>query len=146
MIKDLFENIAKGCCIHFEYGRRDFHNLFDAMSEDDETTYMFLDPVKSKRIYSTDTGLYKSTRWTGRFFLVEKSDLDQVYYTQQDQPKEQGKFEMHLRPKYEKLNCIEKGIICQQDLTIENFDTIEVVNFLDANMDGIIVNFSILQQ
>lgn len=124
----------------FDYGRKDFHNLAEAVSENDSKWYFFLDPI------TTDDSLESKVVSLGYFMLLSKSDLDQVYDGQKEQDIDNGKFRLNILPKKQYLrNEFKKLMECEGDLEINKMIITDVINFFDDNMDGVLVNFTIIQ-
>lgn len=137
-MKEFLENIAKSKNWYFEYGRSDFHNLYD--NDDNSVFKMFLDPVvESDEI--TELGNLKSKTFEGRFLLLMKSELDGVYDTQEKTEASKGKYEMHVKPCKEEVEGLRKQITCHYQIKV--WRVMEVINMLDVNADGVLVTFKI---
>ena len=140
-IYDKFKTDAEGLGFKFSYGNAANKNLLASDRVADEI-YMLLDPIVRLRAFS-DNGGEGITTFTGSFMLVVKSNLDQVYDNQKGQTVTDGKYQKNIKPLLEtELVRLEDSINCS-DYQITNWSIIDVVNALDANTDGVIVNYGI---
>lgn len=122
----------------FFYGRRDFQNL-EADNLDVEKTYLFLDPIKRKNLKG-DTGAVYAIRYRGHFMLLRKSSLDNKYSGDID-----TKYEKHIEPLEIDLDSLESSLIgCDGDYDVD-WESTEIINVFNENMDGLIVNYTITQ-
>lgn len=148
-MKEIFENIASANGWKFDYGRQDFHNLMDdeALNQDEtKRYYLFCDPIESNQMFSRSGLPMNQIEYTGKMMLLVVSDLDQTYDTQLDTAKESGKHEMHIRPMLVKggpIDLLLNDLICDYDVEIQTWRLTEVVNMLDNNMDGLIINYKL---
>ena len=139
--------ITEGLGWEFHYGRRDFQNLVRTKGADDQTIYFFLDPVTRAPEYSADSGFKTgATTYTGRFLIVTKSKLDEVYDKQKNQDVAIGKWRKHIEPKLKQhFGKLENAIICEDDLQIVSTSILDAINVFGENVDGILVNYNIKQ-
>ena len=151
-MKQILENIATENEWIFDYSRQDFRNLRDgeALNEDESKKYyLFCDPIESNTLFSRAGLPLGQKEYTGKIMLLVVSDLDQVYDSQLGQDKADGKHEMNIKPMTEKGGVLEllilDKLICDYDLEVMTWRVTEVVNMLDLNMDGVIINFKIKQ-
>lgn len=138
MITDL-KNIAIQNNWHFEYGRADFHNLYDAESK--AAVHVFLDPVQTRQAFSP-LGAKLSDTYSGRFMLLQQSHPDEAYHNNTGT----GRYEKTIKPLVEQtLPVIQDRLACL-DYEILEWNTTEVINMFDFNADGVIVQFSLKQE
>jgi hypothetical protein len=125
----------------FDYGRRDFQNLVETDSENDPKWYFFLDPIR------TDTSLMPTKKIsTGYFMLLSKSDLDEVYDSQQNVNPDNGKYKKNILPKKTYLeNDFKNMLECDGTIEITKAEQSDIINLFDDNFDGVLVNFTITQ-
>ncbi len=137
---DKLREITKGLGWQFYYGRRDFQNLIETESENDNTNYFFLDPVRRSPEYSNDSGMPTGEiYYTGYFMVLTKSDLDQTYDNQ-----DSDKWTKHIKPKLDKaFQEFQNNLICVDELQIVRFDVTDAINVFSENFDGILVNYKI---
>ena len=137
--------ITEGLGWYFHYGRRDFQNLVRTNGADDQTIYFFLDPVTRVPEYSSDSGFKTGAiTYTGRFLIVTKSKLDEVYDTQKNQDVTNGKWRKHIEPKLRQhFGELENAIICEDDLQIVSISILDAINVFSENVDGVLVNYNI---
>ena len=140
-IVEVFEGYCESLNWKFSYGDAANINLLDSDGLTDSIHFL-LDPVtrlKIKSEYGGDT----SQSFTGRFMLLVNSDYDNVYHTQRDTLAEEGKYEKNIKPLlvYD-LQKFEDLIDCS-DYTINNWEVVDAVDVLDANLDGVIVTYKL---
>ncbi|HSW67677.1 MAG TPA: hypothetical protein VLH16_03770 [Bacteroidales bacterium] len=124
----------------FTYGRRDHINLITF--DDTDTTIRFvLFPVKEINTFG-DAGFVEKTTWSGSFIVLKKSSLDE-YYNEQKGDKAQGKYELHIKPIKILVERLLILLSCENKLLVQKWDISEVINMLDMNGDGVLVNFQI---
>lgn len=137
MIVQTFREIAQAKDWYFEYGRPDFHNLYDL--DDQKTFKFFLDPLEENHTL-TDIGNTSRTTYTGRFMLLKKSDLEEVYDGQLDTNIPDGKYKRYIEPCKDEIKSIITDLSCQ-GVQIASWRILEIINVYDVNLDGIIVEF-----
>jgi len=136
---EAFRTIATANSWDFSYGRDDFHNL---EVPEEGTTALYLDPIETEKNFERATKVH-----SGRFMMLVKSDLDNVYDAQKDQDKTTGKFKSNIEPiKAENgpLETLELAIMCA-GYGINQWRCLEVINLFDQNLDGVIINFRITE-
>ncbi|MFV8339142.1 hypothetical protein ACNQGL_07710 [Flavobacterium sp. LB3P21] len=114
----------------FEYSRSDYQNLYNGMEI--SKIHLFVDPITIDSQFS-DSGSETKT-YTGKFMLLVSSDVDEAYLT---------KYVDHIKPLITDSTQIIKDSILCSDYEINKFQTVEVINLFDVNLDGILVNYSI---
>jgi hypothetical protein len=130
MIYDFLKNIAINNDWVFKYSPADYQNLYDEATT--EKIHLFIDPIKIDSSFS-DSG-FETKTYTGFFMLLFSSDVDEDYTV---------KYETHIKPLITTGTQVIKDLILCSEYTINKFQTIEVINRLDFNLDGVIVNYSI---
>ena len=123
----------------FSYGNKSNNNLLQDLVAG--KVYLILDPVRESEGISQFGGDGVST-FTGSFMLVVLSDLDNVYHTQLDVPREQGKYVKNILPLKENLKVL-KGLIDCSEMVRSNWSIVDAIDVLDENMDGVIVTYTI---
>lgn len=143
MIKPFLEQYCQQNGWHFEYGRSDFHNL--EVRDDNALFYLFLDPITQEIKFNEYN---QATNYTeqGRFLLVMHSDFDRVYHSQQSNDPAQGKYEKYIRPCKQALLGLLQGLTCLPEVTPLKWTITEVINLLDNNFDGVLVEFTLKNQ
>lgn len=118
----------------FDYGRSDFHNLFNE-SEQKDNTHLFLDPVEVEK-NRNDSGGIESITYSGNFMALYSSSIDEVSY--------EDRYEKYIRLILVKvIEAIEEHLICSNEASLDVWKTIEVVNVFDYNFDGILVTYRV---
>jgi len=128
----------------FTYGRKAVLNLLDNGSlfdGDPDSTYMLLEYRKIKPVKNaTETGI-KGINYEGLFYLVKQSDLDQNFFDEVG-TEASGKYTNNIEPLLAILSELDIHFSCSIN-TYETLVADDITEFLDANMDGLMVNFKI---
>ncbi|MCG2611514.1 hypothetical protein LZZ90_08335 [Flavobacterium sp. SM15] len=128
---DFFKNIAETNGWVFEYGRKDYQNLYNE-DVSGGTIHLFVDPIVIDSSFSNTGNETKS--YSGRFMMILSSDVDEMY---------DDKFNDYIKPLFNgALQTIKDTLVCD-DYDINKFQTLEVINLLDFNLDGVLVNYSL---
>ncbi|MDI9257280.1 hypothetical protein [Flavobacterium sedimenticola] len=128
---ETFKNIADSNNWYFEYGRQDYHNLYQDVTSGG-TIHFFLEPIITDSIFS-DSG-YETLTYSGKFMLFVSSDVDETYT---------DKYNNHIKPIIENsLKTVKNSLLCNQ-FDINKFQVLEVINVFDTNVDGVLVNYSL---
>lgn len=119
----------------FTYARQDFQNLFDEV-EKKEIPHIFLDPVEIED-NENDSGVVESKIYSGSFMIVLSSDFDEENY--------EVRYQKYIKPILDEAVIKTKDFIrCgEDDVSFNLWKTIEVINSLDYNFDGVIVNYNL---
>lgn len=130
--KELLKQIAASYGWGIVYARRDYQNLqeivdhinAEAENYSEGETFFFVDPVTRK---PHDTGY----TYSGRFMVLTNSDLSDDYNT---------KYDNYIAPVIDKVmrEMVQK-LRCHGD--VEAWQSIEVINALDINGDGLSVTY-----
>lgn len=127
---EFLNNIALDNNFVFEYSRTDYQNLYDGMAND--KIHLFVDPIIIDSTFS-DSGNETKT-YSGKFMLLLSSDIDEDYST---------KYTTYIKPLLDNgTQSIKNNLLCG-DYQINKFQTIEIINLFDNNLDGILVNYSV---
>jgi hypothetical protein len=127
---------AKGFTYH--YGRNNVLNLLETGYNWDGATdsIYFLHEFRRGNRKDKDT-----TSYSGTFYLVVHSSINQNYF-QEVGLKSQGKYQNNIEPLIDIYEAFESYFFCSLvDVKSSNF--IDVSDFLDANLDGIKVDYTI---
>ena len=115
----------------FNYARSDYQNLLHDVEED--KTYLFLDPVQIQHSFDEFQEPEVKT-YNGTFLILQSSDFDGDY---------DEKYLKHIKPLIDNhLKVIQKEFSCSQ-YTVNQWNTTEIINLFDQNLDGILVNYSV---
>lgn len=130
MLYDFLKNVATANNWYFEYSRSDYQNLYDGMEI--SKIHLFADPITIDTVF-TDSGNEIKT-YTGKVMLLVSSDVDETYKT---------KYESHIKPLItNSTQIIKQSILCEDTIEINKFQTIEIINLFDVNLDGVLINYS----
>ena len=139
-IVSVFESQAEDLDWIFSYGNAANNNLLTSDREVDQI-YLLLDPVTRKPKLSEFGGV-SGYDFTGQFMLLVKSNLDNVYHNQKDQPKADGKYNKNIKPLLDEVMVLH-GLFGCSDYEITNWSIIDAINVLDVNHDGVVVTFGL---
>ena len=118
----------------FFYGRSDFENLFNE-DEQKGVEHIFLDPVKIKEINS-DFGVVEKLNYSGSFMVVLSSDIDEIDYD--------TRYQNYIKVILQNaIPTIKESLRCDYQAFFDNWESLEVINVLDYNFDGVIITYSV---
>ena len=135
---ELMDDLATAFGYEFNYGTKAMTNLLRSDMIEDKIYFLLASP--------TDFKVESSKYGTGRdyiqssFILCVKSKLDNVTYKQKNQDAANGKFMKNVSPLLNSLKAFEKSLVCSNE-EYERINAIDAYNLLDANTDGLIVDF-----
>lgn len=134
---DILKAIAASNDWPFIYARQDWQNLYDDI-EKKNVSYVFLDPVERDKVRN-DTNVVEAIIYSGRFMIVRSSDIDEESYD--------DRYQDYIKPILEAdILTIEEALSCVYEVEFSQWKIIELINFLDYNLDGLIVNFNITEK
>lgn len=129
---DLFKNIAELNGWVFEYGRSDYQNLYNE-NLSGGTVYLFVDPIVTDSTFS-DVG-NETKSFSGKFMMLMSSDIDEQY---------KDKYNDYIKPiMTNAIQTFKDEFVCSE-MEIKKFQALEVINLFDYNLDGVLVNYSIV--
>lgn len=131
---EIIKAIAAANGWEFDYGSRDFQNLYDNKGEEG-TVYIFSDPIKEDTLLG-DTGLAESYKYSGTLFLFKSSKLDEESYIYRK--------ETYIEPlKANELSIVSNTLSCEYRANITKWGVQEIINMLDFNGDGLMIDFEL---
>lgn len=133
--------------IIFMYGSKSHLNLVQREEGlDADKVHLLLFPVK-RISKSNDLGIrIKANEYVGQFFLVVNSNMDLHYFNERNQDQATSKFTTNIEPLITQHTAIGNALLgCNYSLEVEQWDCIDAIDVLDANLDGIWCNFKITQ-
>jgi hypothetical protein len=117
----------------FKYARRDYQNLVNEV--DNDNIFLFLDPVQTANEFDEYNNPV-AVNYSGSFLLLKASDFDQDY---------EGRYVEHIKPLIDStLKQITESIACDEKLNIQSWNTTEIINLFDMNLDGIAVKYTVI--
>jgi len=129
---DLIEDICTANGWGFEYGRRDFDNLYDEeMSED---VRVFLDPVTIDEEIN-EQGVTEHQTYSGSFMMLKSSDVDEKSY--------EDRYQDYILDLKDTINTTLKNAIICKGMLIKSWKVQEVINVFDFNFDGLLITYSV---
>ena len=139
----VLETYSQSKGLVFHYGRQNVLNLIDTgnnFSGNLTDIYLLLEFRNIKpRKNSTKTNT-TGTDFNGTFYLVKHSDLDQQFFQEVGIQKD-SKYVQNIEPLLTELDAFTSYFGCDEiEFNITN--AIEVTDFIDANADGLMINFT----
>ena len=127
---EFLQHIATDNDFVFEYSRTDYQNLYDGMEYN--KIHLFVDPITIDSKFS-DTGFEIKT-FSGKLMILVSSDVDESY---------SDKYNNHIKPLVDSaLELLKDSLLCSE-FNINKFQSVEVINLFDVNLDGVLVNYNI---
>lgn len=131
-------NLIKYLCEYngweFTYARRDFQNLYNEEEVKNKPLF-FLDPI----IITEEFDEYNTvinTNYSGSLMILVSSDIDEEDYD--------TRYQTYIKPIIDStLKTLKEGIKCDGSNSINTWRSVEVINALDYNGDGVIVTFNV---
>lgn len=136
----ILQDVAEGKGLQYEYGKKAALNLLDGTAETDKI-YMLHEFTNRKSEYNTTGTKIIATNYEGKFFLVKHSDFDQPNFNEKG-TESTSKYTENIEPLLEVFTSIGNQLACM-DMTITQWDNIDVTDALDANMDGLLCTYKI---
>ena len=140
ILVNTFDNYASSNGFIFAHGQRAFVNLKTNEGETDKFLHLYdmdIVPVKQGELY------LNLANFRGTFFIGMKSIMSETFYQGNNDPAGLNyRFDKYFVPLYNDMtNFINQLNICDEfDLTVGNIT--KMVNYMDANMDGYLVDFT----
>jgi len=128
---EILKQIAEDNEWVFDYSRADYQNLYDEMTID--KIHLFVDPITTASTFSQSGNESKSCY--GKFMILVSSDIDEDY---------QQKYNNNIKPLIDDSLQILKDTLNCQELLINKFETLEVINLFDFNLDGLLINYNVM--
>lgn len=130
---EILQEIATNNSMGFLYARKDFANLYNEVESNQ--TQIILDPVQITESFG-EYNQVESKEYQGTFMVLVSSDIDEKDYDY--------RYQTYIKPILEEsMNTIKNSIKCSGVLSITVWRTIEIINILDYNMDGIVINYTV---
>jgi hypothetical protein len=114
----------------FEYSRTDYQNLMNELQM--EKVHLFVDPITIDSSFS-ESG-FETKSYSGKMMLLLSSDVDESY---------QDKYQDYIKPLLTTTLQTLKGSLVCTDATFNKFQSTEVINLFDENLDGLLINYNI---
>lgn len=129
---DILKELSDSKGWTFEYGRRDFMNLYNEAGNNDDI-YLFLDPVQVDPNYNEFNQLV-STTYSGSFMILKSSDLGDGYTE---------RYLNDIKPIIDEQIEVVRQKLFSEELTINTFRSIEIINMLDYGFDGVVITYDL---
>ena len=136
----ILQQIAEDKNLIYHYGKKAALNLLEGSAEAN-TTYLLHEFTNRKSEYNSSKTKIIAANYEGKFFLVKQSDFDQQYFAEKGTP-ETGKYATNIEPLLGVYHSIGNSLACL-DITVSQWDNIDVTDALDANMDGLLCSYKI---
>lgn len=134
----IFENYSNNVGFVYHYGRKYVINLLETGSNwtgNEDTIYFLHEFRRGSRIDNN------TMKYDGTFYLVTHSTINQNFF-QEVGAQSEGKYQTNIEPLIDTYSSLWDSFYCtQMDILSTNF--IDITDFLDANLDGIKVDYSV---
>lgn len=140
--------------IWYDYGDVSSLNLFknrrtqgipeDEKPEAEGQLYLLQEPL-TRSFFASQTGLnFGGVSYSGAFTILVKSKQDLEYFNARRgfNSNEKSRYTKNIEPLIPHAIALFKAMLCDE-YTINSYQVIDAVNFLDANRDGILVTYNL---
>lgn len=136
----ILENICTELDYKFHYGNKSHLNLIDQNGAlEPDKIHLLLFPITRGR-FNNDTN---SRNVTGNFFFVMPDEFAQDYFNNTNSSETNDKFTNKIEPLISALDNLQNTLDYCKDVDINQFQSVEVVDILDANLSGFWVTFNV---
>lgn len=133
-MKEILEQFATAQNWPFEYGREDYLNLFKK-PEQIEVSHLFVEPITIEK-NRNDSQQVESISYSGMFMLLYSSKFDKASYN--------DRYNDYIKPIINtQIEDLEQHLICEHEASLDQWKITEVINILDYNLDGVIVDYKV---
>jgi len=139
----ILQDVATANNLKYHYGKKAALNLLDGTADVDKI-YLLHEFTNRKSEFNTTGTKIIATSYEGKFFLVKHSDYDQQYF-QEVGAEQTSKYTTNIEPLLNVFQSIGNGLACM-DMTITQWDNMDVTDALDANMDGLLCSYKVKVQ
>lgn len=134
----IFENICTGLSYKFHYGNKSHLNLIDQNGNlEPNKIHLLLFPPTRKNKNTNDS----SRTFNGNFFFLMPDNFSQDYYNNTNSSETENKYETKIEPLINALSSLEMQLQYCENIDIIQFDSIDAVDVLDANLSGLWVTY-----
>lgn len=136
----IIEDICTDLGYQFHYGNKSHLNLIDQNGElAPNKIHLLLFPITRGRI-NKDTS---SRIVSGNFFFVMPDEFAQDYYNNTTSSETSDKFTTKIEPLITSLDGFQDRLDYCENVEVRQFQSVEVVDILDANLSGFWVTFNV---
>ena len=132
--------------IEYQYGSRNVTNILDTAQSHTglvEGLIYFLHDIDTKEAnYNSTKTNIKGHTHSGRLMIVVKSNLDQPFFNEKYLPL-LSKYTLNIEPLETVLYDFQVSYGCQ-NLEFQQFRQMPIINQLDTNFDGWLINYKVL--
>ncbi len=139
-LPNIFKGLAEAKGFKFDYGTRAMLNLLRSNLVSSDVYFLLSSPLTWGE-QQTTWGATPTVR--GNFLLVVKSNIDEVIYASKDRDETTTKYNTNVLPLMQQLQEFRTALGFCDDFTIRSWKVIDGYNILDANTDGLIVDFEL---
>jgi len=138
-----FVRIIEGVCddlgYQFHYGNKSHLNLIDQNGAlEPNKIHLLLFPVTRGKFDENES----KRNVTGNFFFVMPDEFAQDYFNNTDSNETNDKFTTKIEPLITALDTLQNSLDFCSNITLNQFQSVEVVDILDANLSGFWVTFN----
>lgn len=136
----IIEDICTDLGYQFHYGNKSHLNLIDQNGElAPNKIHLLLFPITRGRV-NKDTS---SRIVSGNFFFVMPDEFAQDYYNNTTSSETSDKFTTKIEPLITSLDGLQDRLDYCENVEVIQFQSVEVVDILDANLSGFWVTFNV---
>jgi len=130
----IIENVCNDLGYQFHYGNKSHLNLIDQNGAlEPDKTHLLLFPVTRGKFDDNES----KRNVTGNFFFVVPDEFAQDYFNNTN-----DKFTTKIEPLIIELDTLQNALDFCSNITLNQFQSVEVVDVLDANLSGFWVTFN----
>ena len=134
----ILEDICTDLGYEFHYGNKSHLNLIDQNGNlAPNKVHLLLFPPTRKNYNFSDS----SRTYNGNFFFVMPDQFSQDYFNNTDSSETANKYESKIEPLITALSSFESRLTYCENMDILQFDSVDAVDVLDANMSGLWVTY-----
>lgn len=136
----IIEDICTDLGYQFHYGNKSHLNLIDQNGElAPNKIHLLLFPITRGRL-NKDTS---SRIVSGNFFFVMPDEFAQDYFNNTSSSETSDKFTTKIEPLITSLDGLQDRLDYCENVEVIQFQSVEVVDILDANLSGFWVTFNV---
>ena len=134
------ELICDDLSYKFHYGNKSHLNLIDqnGQLEPNKIHLLLFPPTRQKKVFDDDSRVYN-----GNFAFVLPDEFAQDYYNNTNSSETQNKYDTKIMPLIDLLEAFETRLEYCDEMDVQQFNSIDLVDYLDANLTGLWVTYQV---
>lgn len=134
----ILETYCNANDIVYSYGSKSHLNLLEGREElTEDKVHLLLFPVRRGQ-FNRDSA---SRLVNGSFFYVMPDNFDRHYFNERNQSVNESKYALKIEPLITYLTAIELYLNSCAELDVLNFESVEAIDVLEANLTGFFVTY-----